>query len=205
MPTTRAAFQSGSDFRKNIIVVGEPIEPMTLRRPRVTDQALSEVFGKLYIAKEENRMTDTPTPKPRLHLNSSTYTYQSSLRWTLGLPFRQASEEDKKRALESQTELLRAWKASGVQLVTTFGVSGGSWDGYWRNYMFDVPDLRKARRMSTDVSHSVLGKFTEKFELVYGSREASIEGALEDPLGLSSGSCSRGEAASVRKATRIRC
>ena len=96
-------------------------------------------------------------------------------RYQLGLPFRQASDEEKKRASELWEEMSKKWKSSGVRLIGYFGAYGHAVDGFCHHYIFEVDDLERVREMNADVFRGKGSKYLERFSFHIGQGHGSEE------------------------------
>ena len=96
-------------------------------------------------------------------------------RFTRGLPFRQASDEEKQRVNELWTALCTKWKSGGVELIGYFGAYGHSVDGFCHNYIFEVDDVEQVRRMNTDVFRGEGAQYLETFSFHLGQGHGSEE------------------------------
>jgi hypothetical protein len=89
-------------------------------------------------------------------------------RASLGLPFRQASDEEKRKVDELWNEMATKWKSAGVRLVGYFGAHGEALDGFGHNYIFEVDDVEIVRKMDDDIVRGELGKYIERFSFHIG-------------------------------------
>ncbi|NPV10060.1 MAG: hypothetical protein HPY83_19105 [Anaerolineae bacterium] len=90
--------------------------------------------------------------------------------YTLGLPYGQASEEERKQAAESALEMARKWKASGVTYVGYFGsLAGPGAPEFAHTTVLEVKDFVQVQEMSDELYHSEWGKYVEKYRLEVGS------------------------------------
>jgi hypothetical protein len=96
-------------------------------------------------------------------------------RWVNGLPWRQASEEERKETSEQAGVMLEKWKASGVKLLADFNVAGNAVDDFAHFWIYEVPDVAMVREMTQDITR--IGKHMEKFSLNVGW---GYPGLLED-------------------------
>ena len=95
-----------------------------------------------------------------------------------GLPYRQASEEEKKRLLELWIEMFKKWKSSGVKLLGTFG-SGAHVDGFAHHMILEVEDEGKVGEMDRDIMMGEVGQFIEDFQFHIGGARKEIEDVWE--------------------------
>jgi hypothetical protein len=89
-------------------------------------------------------------------------------RVSLGLPFRQASNEERKRVMQLWQETATKWKSAGVKLVGYFGADGSALHGFGHHYIFEVDDLSVIREMDADIFYGELGKYVEDFAFNIG-------------------------------------
>jgi hypothetical protein len=94
---------------------------------------------------------------------------------SLGLAFRQATNEEKKKVGEAWEECAKKWKSSGVKLIGYFGAYGEALDGYGHNYIFEVDDVSKVQEMDADIHQSEFGKFVERLSLHVGRGHGTEE------------------------------
>jgi hypothetical protein len=96
-------------------------------------------------------------------------------RFTRGLPFRQASDEEKKWVDTYWTETARRWKSRGVKLLGYFGAYGHAVDGFCHHYVFEVDDVDTVRQMNADIYRGKGGKYLEHFSFHVGQGHGSEE------------------------------
>ena len=95
-------------------------------------------------------------------------------RFHLGLPFRQASEEERKKVGELMRETFQEWKSSGIKLIGTFG-SPAHVDGFATYMIFEVDDFSKVGKMDQGFFRGEVGKFIEDFQVHVGIARTFIE------------------------------
>ncbi len=95
-------------------------------------------------------------------------------RFHLGLPFRQASDEEKQKSHESMGEMFKKWKSSGVKLIGTFG-SPAHEDGFASHMILEVEDIAQVGEMDHDIFMGDAGKFIEDFQFHIGVARTHIE------------------------------
>lgn len=89
-------------------------------------------------------------------------------RFSFGLPYRRASDEEKKKTGDLLTQMMKKWKASGVKLIGYFGAQGETLDGFSHNMILAVDDVTKALELDADITGTEFGKYIERFSLVIG-------------------------------------
>jgi hypothetical protein len=89
-------------------------------------------------------------------------------RFSLGLNYRQASEEEREKAVEVMRQTFEKWKSSGVKLIGYFGAHGEALDGFGHNLILDIKDVNQVQEMDADIFGGGFGKFIEKFSLHIG-------------------------------------
>ena len=93
-------------------------------------------------------------------------------RWHLGLPMRQASEEEKKKIWELIGKLFDKWKSEGVKTIGTFTCSAHP-ENFSHFMIFEVDNIEKMTEMDRDICMGEVGKYIETFSLIpgFGSSE----------------------------------
>jgi len=95
-------------------------------------------------------------------------------RFHFGLPFRQASDEEKQKAYQAIEELFKKWKSSGVKLIGTFG-GPAHVDGFAHHMILEVEDVSKVWEMDQGIFGGEVGKLIEEFQFHIGVARTSIE------------------------------
>jgi hypothetical protein len=95
-------------------------------------------------------------------------------RFHLGLPFRKASEEEKKKVGDLLGEIFQEWKSSGIKLIGTFG-SPAHVSGFASYMIFEVDDLSKVGKMDQSIFRGEVGRFIEDFQVHIGIARTAIE------------------------------
>ena len=101
-------------------------------------------------------------------------------RFSTGLPWRQASAEERARFSSLFTEIFTRWKSSGVKLLGYFGSRGQGIDGFSHNLIFAVDDLSVIDEMDADIISGEIGRYVEKFSFDVGWGLASFEGIWDE-------------------------
>jgi len=96
------------------------------------------------------------------------------VQFSSGLPWRRASEEERKKANESDLQISKKWKASGVQFIGYFGAPAGL-EGFTHSALFGVKDIKQVQEMADDLFASEWGKYVEKYRLVIGWGWTEVE------------------------------
>jgi hypothetical protein len=73
------------------------------------------------------------------------------LRLHLGVPFRQASAEERQELMEQFKQFYAKWKASGVKLIGSYHGCGEGVGGYAHYVLFDVDDIETVYQMNRDI------------------------------------------------------
>ena len=95
-------------------------------------------------------------------------------RFHAGLPFRQASEEDRKQCFELWDDMLEKWKTSGVKLIGSFG-SPAHVDGFANYLIFEVEDTGLVTEMDHDIQMGDAGQLIEDFQFHVGTPRTRVE------------------------------
>jgi hypothetical protein len=95
-------------------------------------------------------------------------------RFSIGLPYRQASAEEKKQVLALLQQMFQAWKAAGVRLIGTFG-NQGAVDGFSHYIVLEVDDLSQVVAMDQAIMGGEVGRFVEKFSFHIGWKRDFVE------------------------------
>ena len=90
-------------------------------------------------------------------------------RATLGLPYRQASDQQKKEFGRLWEATATKWKSSGIKLVGYFGAHGEALDGFSHNYIFEVDDACQVQDMDADIFQTQIGRYIERYSFHIGS------------------------------------
>jgi chlorite dismutase len=96
------------------------------------------------------------------------------LQFTNGLPWRQASEEQKKKAMESWRQLYKKWKGSGIHLIGNFSASRAL-DRYSNNLLFAIKDIQQYNEMTGDLMDADATKWIEDWRMVLGQGFPQVE------------------------------
>ena len=91
-----------------------------------------------------------------------------------GLPFRQASEEEKQKVQDGMGEVFKKWKASGTKLMGYFG-SSAHVDGFSHYMLFEIDDAAQVGEMDNDIFAGEIGKYVEDFQIHVGRDFEAIE------------------------------
>jgi hypothetical protein len=89
------------------------------------------------------------------------------IQFTYGLPWRQSSEEQKKKATDSWKQLFKKWKGSGIRFIGSITASRAL-DRYSNNYLFSVKDVQQTNDISSDLMTADATKWIEDFRVVVG-------------------------------------
>mgnify|MGYP000864008848 CR=1 FL=1 len=92
----------------------------------------------------------------------------------LGLPWRQASAEQRKEAHAEFLEMAKKWKASGIRLIGTFTFPQVL-NGYSNNWFFGIDNDTQMDQINRDIMGSQFGKIIEDFSLANGGANADFE------------------------------
>ena len=95
-------------------------------------------------------------------------------RMHFGLPFRQASQEEKQKVSEKLTQMFNTWKTSGIRLLGTFG-SPAHVGGFAHYLLFEVDDYEKVGEMDRGIFAGEVGRYIENFDLHIGMSRSQIE------------------------------
>ena len=85
----------------------------------------------------------------------------------MGLPYRQASDEQRSEVMDSLTGIFRKWKSSGIRLIGYFGAPGRI-EGCAHNYVFEVDDVKQVREMDGDIFNGKVRAAIEKYRFHIG-------------------------------------
>ncbi len=95
-------------------------------------------------------------------------------RFSVGLPYRQASAKEKKQALALLEQAFQKWKAAGVRLIGTFG-NQGAVDGFSHYIILEVDDLSQIVEMDEEIMGGEVGRYIEKFSFHIGWSRTFVE------------------------------
>lgn len=80
------------------------------------------------------------------------------LRWKLGFPWRQTSEEDQARANEEVGRIAKKWQDAGIKQI---GDWHGDLDGFAHYAIFEVDDIAAVQEMNEDIWNSEWSKYVQ--------------------------------------------
>src|SRR5690606_34004792 len=83
-------------------------------------------------------------------------------RFSTGLPYRLASDEEKQQAGVLLEQVFQGWRDTGVRLIGTFG-NHSAMDGFAHYVILEIDDLDQVHAMDRDIVKGVVGKYVEKF------------------------------------------
>jgi len=94
----------------------------------------------------------------------------------LGLPWRQATEEQRQKSIEASAAMMRKWKAAGIELVGYFGAPSAGATGHVHNYIFRVKDAAQFHQMAADVDQAnEAWKIVERHAMTFGWDHGRLE------------------------------
>jgi hypothetical protein len=92
-------------------------------------------------------------------------------RYQMGLPYRQASPQERDAWARAFADMLRKWKSSGVKLKASFN-SSSRVGGFCHNWIMEAGSMEFAQGLSSDLVTGPVGKLLEDFSIEVGGSMA---------------------------------
>jgi hypothetical protein len=89
-------------------------------------------------------------------------------RFTVGLPARQMSGEERSKMRDLYAQLREKWDSYGVRELGVWHGYGDAVDGFGHYMILEVDDVKKVRKMALDIQGGEIGRFVERYSLHIG-------------------------------------